>query len=205
MVTPLKRCSDLIASIVGLIVFGPLMILISIAVLLFDGRPVLFRQERIGKNGVPFTLFKFRSMQTSTDKNAMKITVDGDSRITKIGRILRKSKMDELPQLFNVLFGHMSLVGPRPEVQEYVDKYDDQQRQVLSLKPGVTDPASIKYFNEEDILAAADDPSKTYVETVMPDKIRLNLQYAEKANVIRDFGIILQTIGRVFGIGANAT
>ena len=194
-----KRVLDIVFSMVGLLVVCPIMLIVAIAILITDGMPVLFRQERIGRNGSPFTLLKFRSMRSTTSANAPKVTVTGDSRITPIGRLLRKTKMDELPQLLNVLFGEMSFVGPRPEVQEYVAHYDEQQRRVLELMPGITDPASLKYFNEEEILAESDDPMKMYLEQVMPDKIRLNLEYADRASVFGDFGVVLKTIGRVLG------
>ncbi|MGB7328715.1 MAG: sugar transferase [Rubripirellula sp.] len=194
----MKRCIDLIASAFGLIVFSPVMLIIAVVVLLTDGRPILFCQQRVGKDGLPFTLYKFRSMRTEQDASAPQITQDGDSRITPIGRILRKTKLDELPQLINVLFGKMSMVGPRPEVQRYVGQYDDQQKRVLRLVPGITDPASLKYFNEEDLLASSENPEEFYVESIMPDKIRINLKYAQHANVISDLGIILKTVARVF-------
>ncbi|MGB7328314.1 MAG: sugar transferase [Rubripirellula sp.] len=193
----LKRTMDIVAASLGLLVFSPVLLLIAALIWLTDGRPIFYCQKRIGKFGEPFTLLKFRSMRNETAANQPQITVGGDSRITKIGHVLRKTKVDELPQLLNVLLGQMSLVGPRPEVQQYVDHYDEQQRKVLELTPGITDPASLKYFNEEEILAASDDPMKTYLETVMPDKISLNLQYAKRASVLGDIGVILRTLHRV--------
>ena len=201
----MKRCFDIIASVLGLICFSPMMLIIALLVLATDGLPVLFRQQRIGKDGRPFTMLKFRSMRNLQNKNAAKITVSGDSRITPMGRLLRKTKLDELPQLANVLTGQMSLVGPRPEVKEYVERYSESQRKVLELKPGITDPASLKYFNEEEILAQSDDPARAYVEKVMPDKIRLNLEYAQNASLLRDIGIILKTVFRILQASEKAT
>ena len=140
---------------------------------------------------------KFRTMIADAEARGLPLTVGRDSRITGLGRFLRNTKLDELPQLWNVLVGEMSLVGPRPEVQKYVDLYSDDQRKVLDLRPGITDPASIKYRNENDILAATVDPEKAYIANIMPDKIRLNLSYASRASVWSDLGIIFRTLFRI--------
>lgn len=154
-------------------------------------------QERVGKNGTTFKLLKFRSMRTGADKQGL-ITVGGhDSRITRMGYFIRKYKIDELPQLLNVLKGDMSLVGPRPEVRKYVDMYTDEQRRVLDIKPGITDYASIEYSDENVILGQADDPDKVYVEQIMPDKIRLNMRYIENHNLMEYFKIIFLTIKKI--------
>ena len=156
-----------------------------------------YSQERVGKNGTTFKLLKFRSMRTGADKQGL-ITVGGhDSRITRMGYFIRKYKIDELPQLLNVLKGDMSLVGPRPEVMKYVDMYTDEQRRVLDIKPGITDYASIEYSDENVILGQADDPDKVYVEQIMPDKIRLNMRYIENHNLMEYFKIIFLTIKKI--------
>ena len=142
-------------------------------------------------------MLKFRTMIADAETQGLPLTVGGDSRITGLGRFLRKTKLDELPQLWNVLVGEMSLVGPRPEAQKYVDLYSEDQRKVLELRPGITDPASIKYRNENEILAAAVDPEKAYIANIMPDKVRLNLSYASRASVLSDLGIIFRTLFRI--------
>lgn len=154
-------------------------------------------QERVGKDGAGFRLLKFRSMRIGADRQGL-ITIGGhDSRITRVGYFIRKYKIDELPQLFNVLKGDMSLVGPRPEVRKYTDMYTDEQRRVLSIRPGITDYASIKYADENVILGQADDPDKVYVEQIMPDKIRLNMRYIENHNLREYFKIIFLTIKKI--------
>ncbi len=159
---------------------------------------VFFKQVRVGKDGKPFKLIKFRSMYVNSDKKGL-LTVSGrDSRVTKVGYFIRKFKLDELPQLINVLKGDMSLVGPRPEVPKYVELYTDEQKEVLSVKPGITDPASIKYRNENDLLADADNPEKFYIEKVMPEKIQISIDYIRKRNFFSDIKVILETFFRVF-------
>lgn len=192
-----KRVFDVVMSLAGLFVLSPLLLATAVMVALLDGRPVLFLQERIGLNGKPFTLCKFRSMRASNE-DSPQITADGDQRITNLGHWLRKLKLDELPQLWNVLIGEMSFVGPRPEVAKYVDLYDKDQQRVLQLMPGITDPASLKYFDESERLATADDAHEMYVQTIMPDKIRINLEYGAKASLLSDVGVILKTVRRVF-------
>ncbi|TWT80855.1 UDP-N-acetylgalactosamine-undecaprenyl-phosphate N-acetylgalactosaminephosphotransferase [Planctomycetes bacterium CA13] len=193
-----KRVLDVFASLVGMIFLSPLMAFVAISIRIFDGRPVLFRQERIGLHGEPFVLWKFRTMRQEAESMGPKVTVSGDSRITAIGNILRKTKMDELPQLWNVLRGEMTLVGPRPEVREYVDLYNNEQREVLRLVPGITDPASLKYFDENSLLSQQTDPMKFYIDSVMPDKIEINLDYAKRATLLSDLRLVLKTITRVF-------
>lgn len=192
----MKRAFDFCLALVGLVVIAPILIVAAVAVLLVDGWPVLFIQERVGKDGRPFRMYKFRTMLKS---RGLDLTVGADARITKLGALLRKTKIDELPQLINVLFGQMSFVGPRPEISRYVSIYTPEQRKVLSLKPGITDPASLKYIDESELLATAADPHKFYVETVMPDKIRLNLEYAERATLASDIGLICETVMRAAG------
>jgi len=194
-----KRLFDLFWTILGLLVLWPLFLLVALLIKLDDGGPVFFRQERVGYKGRLFRIWKFRTMVVDAEKIGKPLTVGRDPRITRVGYWLRKFKLDELPQLFNVLAGEMSLVGPRPEVPKYVALYTPGQRRVLDLVPGITDPASIKYRDESEILARSPDPERTYVEEIMPEKIRLNLEYAERATVWSDFIVILCTLLRVFG------
>ncbi len=192
-----KRVMDVTCSGLGLLLLSPPLLAIALAVWLGDRGPVLYRQERVGRGGRPFTMLKFRSMVAGADRKGRLVTVGGDARVTPVGRWIRRLKLDELPQLLNVLRGEMSLVGPRPEVQRYVDLYTAEQRPVLDLVPGITDPASIKYRDEEAVLAGYDDPDRAYVEVVMPDKIAINLSYAARATVLSDLAVILRTLLRV--------
>lgn len=194
----MKRLFDIIFAALGLIVLFIPFIFIGIWIL-FDSRGgIFYRQTRVGKNGVDFRLWKFRSMRPDADKKGL-LTVGGrDPRITRSGYFLRKYKLDELPQLINVLTGDMSFVGPRPEVRKYVDLYTAEQRKVLNVRPGITDLASLEYFEESELLAKSSDPEKTYIEEIMPAKLKLNLQYIDKANLGTDIGMIFKTIGRIF-------
>lgn len=192
--TSAKRAFDLLASAAGLLLLSPLFGAIALVVKLGDGGPVLFRQERVGRGGRPFHMWKFRTMVTDADGDGLLLTVGPDRRITPVGRVLRRVKLDELPQLVNVLAGDMSLVGPRPEVARYVAMYTPEQRRVLDLVPGITDPASVKYRDESRLLGEAADPELAYVHEVMPDKIRINLEYAERATVVGDVRLILATL-----------
>ncbi|MGC8931657.1 MAG: sugar transferase, partial [Dictyoglomus sp.] len=162
-----------------------------------DGGPIFFVQKRVGYKGKSFLMWKFRTMVVDAEKKGSLITVGKDPRITKVGYFLRKFKLDEFPQLINVLKGEMSLVGPRPEVEKYVNLYTSEQRKVLDIIPGMTDPASIKYVNENEILASAEDPEKVYIEVIMPEKIKLNLKYYETASCWTDFLVIIKTILRI--------
>ena len=192
-----KRVFDLAASGAGLVLLSPLLAVIAIAVKL-DGRgPVFFRQERIGRGGAPFRMWKFRTMVADAERQGGALTVGDDPRITGVGRVLRRWKLDELPQLLNVFAGEMSLVGPRPEVARYVAGYTASERRVLDLVPGVTDPASLEYRDEAAVLAGRADPERAYVEEIAPHKIRLNLEYAERATRRSDLTIILRTIGHL--------
>lgn len=194
----MKRFFDMTAALVGLVVLGPLFLIIAVLILVTMGRPVLFRQARVGRNERPFTIIKFRSMVRNADRQGPEFTTGGDARITPLGRFLRRTKLDELPQLVNILKGEMSFVGPRPEVARYVKLYNADQRRVLTVRPGLTDPASLAYHNEEEILARFTDTEKGYVEKIMPAKLELNLAYLEKAGLLRDLGLIFKTIGRLF-------
>lgn len=187
-----KRAFDIVCAALGLLVLSPVLLMCALLVGLTSPGGVLFRQERVGKDGVPFTIYKFRSMRK--DNAGLKISTSSDSRITPVGRVLRKTKLDELPQLWNVLKGDMSFVGPRPEVREYTDLYTDEQRQVLLLRPGITGLASIRYRNENDLLSASTDPNRTYIEEVMPAKLALDLEYIPRACVSYDVRLILETL-----------
>lgn len=189
-----KRAMDILLSACALAVLWPLLLLIALAVVIDDPGPVFYRQVRIGRDGKPFRIFKFRSMVTDADKKGLAITVGRDNRITRVGAILRKTKLDELAQLLNVLCGQMSFVGPRPEVERYVKLYTPYQWQVLLVRPGITDYASIAYRNENDLLADADDPEKMYIEQIMPDKIELNMKYLREISPLADIRLIFKTI-----------
>jgi len=175
----------------------PIFILVIIWVK-FDSRgPAFYKQVRVGQYGRDFKLLKFRSMRMGSDKSGL-LTIGGrDPRVTRSGYFIRKYKIDELPQLINVLIGEMSLVGPRPEVRKYVDLYSAEQQKVLLVKPGITDLASLEYFNENELLAQSTDPERTYIDSVMPDKLKLNLKYIDQAGLVADVKIILRTIYRV--------
>jgi lipopolysaccharide/colanic/teichoic acid biosynthesis glycosyltransferase len=193
----IKRLFDIVASLVGIIILLPFFVVICIAMIFSCGFPLFYLQTRVGKNGKDFKLFKFRTMHLNADKKGL-LTVGGrDPRVTKIGYYLRKYKLDELPQLFNVLFGTMSLVGPRPEVRKYVDLYTKDQQLVLSVKPGITDFASLEYINENDLLAKSDTPDRTYINEIMPTKLALNAKYIQQQSVLVDFKIIVNTIFKI--------
>lgn len=192
-----KRCFDIFFSLTGICLLLWLFLIISIAIKCSSKGPTLFKQERVGKDGKIFKIWKFRSMVVNAESKGMQITTDGDNRITKVGKFIRKTKIDELPQFFNVLSGKMSFVGPRPEVPKYVAMYSDEQLRVLSVKPGITDLASIEFRNENDLLDGDEDPERKYIEEIMPAKLELNLKYIEKAGYFYDIGLIFKTIGKV--------
>lgn len=190
----IKRIFDIIMSLIGIIILSPLLIIVSIAIKISSPGNILFLQKRVGKNGEEFNIYKFRTMVSNAEKLGKQITVGNDSRITKVGAFLRKFKIDELPQLFNVFNGDMSFVGPRPEVPKYVALYTKEQRKVLSIRPGITDMASLRYRDENDILGKVDNPEEYYINVIMQDKLKLNLEYIEKSNIIFDISLILKTI-----------
>ncbi len=192
------RFFDILFSVIGLILLIPIFIIVGIAIKIDSKGPILYRQKRIGKNGIDFFLLKFRSMYTESDKKGLITIGNNDSRITRVGRFIRKYKIDELPQLLNVLNGSMSLVGPRPEVSKYVELYNNYQRRVLSIRPGITDFASIYFKNENEILNNKSDPEEYYIKYLVPQKIRLNLIYINNYNVKTYFLIIFKTIKSVF-------
>ena len=189
-----KRAMDIVLSACALAVLWPLLLLIALAIWIDDPGPVFYRQVRVGRNGKTFRIFKFRSMVMDADKKGLAITVGRDSRITRVGAVLRKTKLVELAQLRNVLLGQMSFVGPRPEVPKYVELYTPYQRQVLLVRPGITDYASIAYRNENDLLAGAPNPEAMYIEQIMPDKIELNMKYLREISPLADIRLILKTI-----------
>lgn len=195
-----KRVLDFLLSLLGIIILIPLFILIAVWIKIDNPGPVFFRQTRVGRYGVYFKIWKFRTMVINAPSLGAAITVGDDLRITRSGKWLRKYKIDELPQLLNVIKGEMSLVGPRPEVPYYVQFYTADQQQVLDLIPGITDPASIKYRNENELLAASAEEydelsaEDLYIKKVIPDKIHINLEYAREATIFSDFAVILKTI-----------
>lgn len=194
----MKRLCDIVLSALGLIIFCPLFLVLSIWVALDSTGGVFYRQTRVGRGGRDFKLLKFRSMRIGADKKGLITIGDKDARITKSGYYIRKYKFDELPQLINVLKGDMSFVGPRPEVRKYVNLYTAEQLCVLNVRPGITDPASIQYSNENELLEKAEDPEQYYINTVMPDKLRINLEYLEKRTLWSDFKVIIKTISKVW-------
>ena len=191
----IKRTFDFCSSFMGLIILFPLLIFISLAIKLGSSGPIFFSQKRVGKDGRLFTLVKFRSMTVQQDSSNT-ATARGDVRITKIGAFLRKYKLDELPELWNVVMGEMSLVGPRPDVPGYADSLKGTDRNMLKLRPGITGTASLKYANEEEILAAQEDPQKYNDEVIFPDKVKVNLEYYENQSLWLDIKIIFATIFR---------
>lgn len=190
----IKRIFDIVASLGGLIVLSPMLIIIAICIKLDSKGPVFFKQKRVGKNKKIFEIYKFRTMVTDAEKLGKQITVGNDSRITKVGKFIRKYKLDEFPQLINVVKGEMSLVGPRPEVHRYVELYDEYQEQILLVKPGITDYASIEYRNENEILGSSSNPEETYIEEIMPTKVELNMKYIKNISILEDIKLILFTI-----------
>ncbi|MBD5325303.1 MAG: sugar transferase [Bacteroides sp.] len=193
----MKRLFDIFASGLGLIALSPLFVVLAVWIKCDSRGPVFYRQTRVGKDNKDFRLFKFRSMRPDSDKLGL-ITVGGrDPRVTRSGYYIRKYKLDEFPQLINVFRGDMSLVGPRPEVRKYVEMYSPEQMRVLSVRPGITSLASIRYRNENEILAAAADPDKTYIEQVMPDKLAIDLEYVDRATLLNDIKLILSTFKEI--------
>ena len=191
-----KRIIDLLLAGTALVILSPLLLILAAWVGLSSKGGVFYRQERVGRYGKPFQLIKFRSMRPASDQKGL-LTVGNDQRITPVGHILRKYKLDELPQLWNIIKGEMSIVGPRPEVQKYVDYYSPEQKKVLELRPGLTDYASLEYFEEARLLAESPNPEQTYIQEVMPAKLNLNLRYLAEQSLVTDLKIIGQTIGKI--------
>ena len=191
------RFFDIIFSIIGLVILSPLFIVLYLLIRIESKGGGFYSQERIGRNGKPFKLYKFRSMRLGSDKKGLITIGEKDNRITKTGFILRKYKLDELPQLWNVFIGDMSLVGPRPEVKKYTDLYTEEQKQVLQVRPGITDWASIKYVDENKILGESKDPDEAYVNLIMPNKIKLNMVYIQHQTLGEYFKIIFTTFKEI--------
>lgn len=193
----MTRLCDIVFSLFGLLILSPLFLIVALWIVIDDPGPVFYRQQRVGKDNKDFGLLKFRSMRVGADKMSLITIGDRDPRVTRAGYYIRKYKLDELPQLWNVLIGDMSLVGPRPEVRRYVDLYTPEQQKVLSVRPGITDYASIEYIDENTLLAQADDPDKTYIEQIMPAKIALNMRYINHPTLGEYIKIILLTISKI--------
>lgn len=191
------RFCDIVLSCLGLLLLSPLFAVVAVWIVIDNPGPVFYRQMRVGKDGKDFGLLKFRSMRIGADKESLITIGEHDSRITRAGYYIRKYKLDELPQLWNVLTGDMSLVGPRPEVRRYVDMYTDEQRQVLTVRPGITDYASIEYIDENRMLAQAEDPDRTYIEEILPAKIALNMRYIKHQTLGEYMKIIFLTFAKI--------
>jgi len=192
-----KRIFDLLLSIFGLILLAPLLLVVGGLVKISSSGPVFFRQRRVGRNGNEFQILKFQSMVNGAERAGRGITADGDPRVTSLGAFLRKWKLDELPQLWNVFKGEMSFVGPRPELPSYVREYTPSQRRVLRVRPGITDPASLRYRHEGRILERSADPERLYRERIMPEKLSLNLEYLKQVSFGRDLSLLFSTINSV--------
>ena len=192
----LKRTFDILLSVFAIFLLFPLFLLVSFLIVIDSGFPIFFLQKRIGKGAKEFNIIKFRTMKTNNEN--ITITVSDDSRITRIGKYLRKTKIDELPEILNVLFGQMSFVGPRPDVKGYADKLKGANRKILALRPGITGPASLKYYNEEYILSQKSNPKKYNDEVIFPDKVKINMDYFHNRSFFLDLKIIFATIFRIF-------
>jgi lipopolysaccharide/colanic/teichoic acid biosynthesis glycosyltransferase len=186
-----KRVIDLLVSGLALLLSAPVLALLSVLVIWDSGLPILFRQERLGRNFKTFRILKFRSMRPS--EGGPKVTVSGDVRVTRVGKFLRKTKLDELPQFWNVFRGDMSLVGPRPEVPEYVALHSERYKRILTMRPGITDPASLRFKNEEALLAASEDPLRYYAEVILPAKLDMAEEYIRTRSLMADFRVFFQT------------
>lgn len=200
-----KRALDLVASSAALAIVGPTIAAVAAVIKLDSRGPVFYRGERVGLNGKPFKIFKFRSMVVDAERLGGPSTSGNDSRVTRVGRFIRKYKLDELPQLINVLVGDMSLVGPRPEVKRYVDMYTEEEKKILSVRPGITDWASMKFHNEGEIIAESgfQDPEQAYMELIRPEKLRLQLKYVSERNVKTDAEILFRTFSKLVATRAS--
>ncbi|NPA51580.1 MAG: sugar transferase [Aquificae bacterium] len=193
----IKRILDFVLSLIGLIILLPVFVIVAVLIKKEDGGAVFFRQERVGQNGKLFKIYKFRTMVENAEKLGAQVTKGDDPRITKIGKILRKYKIDELPQLINVLKGEMSLVGPRPEVPKYVKAYPKDYAEILKVKPGITDYASLEYIDEEKLLKGAENPEEVYIKQILPEKIKFYKKYLKEISFTTDLKLILRTILRI--------
>jgi lipopolysaccharide/colanic/teichoic acid biosynthesis glycosyltransferase len=194
----LKRLFDILFSFTFLVLLSPVLLIVALIIKLTDGGPVFYMAPRVGQHGELFRMFKFRSMIVKADKVGPSSTTKSDSRLTGIGKFLRKYKLDELPQMINVLIGEMSIVGPRPEVKYFTDMFTEEEKAILSVKPGITDWASVWNSDEASILEGSDDPDKTYMEKIRPQKIQLQLKYVREHNFITDIKIIFATVSSIF-------
>ena len=193
-----KRLFDIVSSGIGLLCLAPFFVVMAIWIKLDSRGPVFYRQTRVGRYGRDFRIFKFRSMRVGSDKGRQITVGERDPRITRFGYFIRRYKIDELPQLINVFLGDMSIVGPRPEVRKYVDLYSEEQRKVFQVRPGITDLASIKYRNENELLSQVDDPDTYYIDVIMPDKLAINLEYIRHQSFMGDIKIIFNTLFKIF-------
>lgn len=193
-----KRLFDIVSSGIGLLCLAPVFVVMAIWIKLDSRGPVFYRQTRVGRYGHDFRIFKFRSMRVGSDKGRQITVGERDPRITRSGYFIRRYKIDELPQLINVFLGDMSIVGPRPEVRKYVDLYSEEQRKVFQVRPGITDLASIKYRNENELLSQVDDPDTYYIDVIMPDKLAINLEYIRHQSFMGDIKIIFNTLFKIF-------
>ena len=199
----MKRLFDLVAASAGLIVLSPLMLVAALLIKVDSPGAVFFKQERVGKGFRPFLIYKFRTMVEDASRRGSAITVGADPRITRIGAFLRKTKFDELPQLINVLKGEMSLVGPRPEVPRYVEMFRKDYEEILRVRPGITDTASLKYQDEAEILGRAGNAEDEYVQHILPEKVKLAKDYVRRSSIMYDFRLILRTVPKLFGFRAR--
>lgn len=193
-----KRLFDIVSSGIGLLCLAPVFVVMAIWIKLDSRGPVFYRQTRVGRYGRDFRIFKFRSMRVGSDKGRQITVGERDPRITRFGYFIRRYKIDELPQLINVFLGDMAIVGPRPEVRKYVDLYSEEQRKVFQVRPGITDLASIKYRNENELLSQVDDPDTYYIDVIMPDKLTINLEYIHHQSFMGDIKIIFNTLFKIF-------
>jgi lipopolysaccharide/colanic/teichoic acid biosynthesis glycosyltransferase len=196
----MKRAFDFVVSLVALVILFPFLLLIALLVAVGSPGGAFFKQERVGVGGRSFSMFKFRSMRPGASKDGLLSVGKRDPRVTGVGQFLRKTKLDELPQLINVLKGDMSLVGPRPEVPRYVAHYTTEQRRILSVRPGITDNAALDFINESEVLAQYDDPEKGYLEEIMPKKLDLYLEYIDNRSFFGDIWILVRTAARLVGL-----
>ncbi len=201
----MKRLFDIVFSGIMLILFLPLLLFIALAITVDSRGGIFFGQIRVGRNEVPFRMWKFRTMRPQAEQSGQLTVGSSDRRITRVGYYLRKLKVDELPQLWNVFKGDMSVVGPRPEVPRYVALYNADQRRVLSIRPGITDYASLRYFSESDLLASSENPEQTYIDEIMPAKLKLNLEYVSNYGLLADLKIIALTGLRILGVGKESS
>lgn len=195
----IKRLTDIMGAVIGLLLLSPFLLIVAVSIKLDSPGPVLFCQERIGRRFMPFSIYKFRTMAAGRSEEGLSITSDRDARITRMGRFLRATKLDELPQLLNVLTGDMSIVGPRPEVRRYVEMFRRDYEELLAIRPGMTDLASLKYRDEGALLACAEDPEAVYISRILPDKIQLSKSYLQQSSLLFDLSLVARTLLNLAG------